>query len=101
MMYKSFVTEDVANARANHCKKCPFNIFPDKGPFIKFSDAMANAMVGKKRVEAYDDLGNCAVCSCPLRGKVWYNGEVDLTDEQEKSMKSVDCWQLSLPRSKD
>lgn len=100
LRYKVFAPIEVAEKRAQQCKSCPFNIFPDKGRFIRWSDALAEATVGQKTVSCQKDLGNCEVCSCPLKAKVHYVGEIGLTEEQEAKMKSVDCWQIYLPREK-
>jgi hypothetical protein len=92
VLYKSFVTQEVADARAAVCAKCPHNVFPDKGPFIKWSDDIAEAAVGKRKAKDHDAVGNCSICSCPLRAKVWYNGELKFPEEQLKQFPDF-CWQ--------
>lgn len=98
LKYKVFATQEEAETRANQCKDCPFNQFPNKGHFIKWSDMLAEKTVGSKKVTAQNDLGNCMSCTCSLKSKVWYKGAVSLTKEQEEQMQSVNCWQLSLPK---
>lgn len=92
---KHMVPQATANARAAQCATCKFNVFPDKSRFVAWSDMMAEASVGDKRVEGYDALGNCEVCSCPLKAKVWYRGKNDITPEQREKMLEVNCWQIS------
>jgi len=95
MMYKSFVSQEVADGRSNICRTCPYNVFPDKGPFIKWSDTVAEGAVGNRKSKYHDELGNCEVCTCPLRAKVFYDGEIKLPDDQQEVMRKVGCWQVS------
>ncbi len=89
-----FVTDEVANERANQCVKCPNNYFPDKGPFVQWSDQVALEMVGNRRVALHNELGSCAVCSCPLRAKVFVAGPFKLEPQWKPEMEKVNCWQL-------
>lgn len=91
---ENMVSPEVAEKRALICIKCPYNSFPDKGAFIAWADEVAEASTGGKKTSNYDKLGNCIVCSCPLRAKVWYKGTIKLTPEQEKQMSEVGCWQV-------
>lgn len=91
---KNMVSAEIADARSIHCSKCPLNVFPDKGPFIKFSDSLADSSTGGRRSARHDELGNCAACSCPLRVKVWSRGPFSLNDKEVGLMESVGCWQL-------
>lgn len=96
MMYKSFARQEVADARSVQCSTCEFNVFPDKTGFIAWSDKIAEASVGERRSIKHDELGNCAVCSCPLRAKVFYNGVVDIQPEWAEKFNKVNCWQRDL-----
>lgn len=98
LMYQTFATQEVAEARAKQCVKCPYNVFPDKTGFIKWSDKLAEKTVGSRKTSNNDNLGNCEVCSCPLRCSVWYMGEKKFTEEELEKLDEVKCWQLNLPR---
>lgn len=94
---KYIVEQEVADERSKQCKGCKFNSFPDKGPFIEWSDRLAEASLGSSKKSKYhDDLGNCDVCSCPLRAKVFYGGVVKIEKAQKEKYKEVNCWQLKL-----
>ena len=83
-----------AEARAAQCVQCPYNVFPDKGPFLRWSDELALEMVGDKRVLQHELLGNCEVCSCILKASVWYKGDPKLAPAERKKAESVKCWKL-------
>lgn len=99
VMYGKVVRQEEADRRAGICVKCPYNVFPDKGPFMKWSDDAALAMVGDRRSKFHDRLGNCGVCSCVMKAKVFYSGTVDLEKDWIEPMQAVSCWQLSLDPS--
>lgn len=101
LMYNAFAPQRVAENRAKQCAKCPFNVFPDKGPFLKWSDAIAESTVGERKTLMQERLGSCAVCSCVLKAKVFSTGEVEASEEDIEKYKSVNCWQLGLIRKKD
>lgn len=88
------VNQETADARSEICVNCPYNIFPDKGPFIAWSDMMAENSIGDSRSARHNDLGNCEVCSCTLRAKVFYKGDMGLTEDQKEKMREVGCWQV-------
>lgn len=90
----NMVSEEVANSRAAICIECPYNVFPDKGPFIEWSDKLAEAATHGKRSIHHTKLGNCMACQCPLRAKVWYGGKIKLTKEERAKMGAVGCWQI-------
>lgn len=92
LMYSKFVSQEVADERALICVSCPKNVFPDKGPFLRWSDEIAELSVGKRRAKDHDRLGNCEVCSCPLRAKVWYTGPFKFTRRQISKFPDF-CWQ--------
>lgn len=97
MMFPRFATQEEAEARAEQCVKCPNNIFPDKGPFIAWSDDVAIQQVGERRTTRHNELGNCAACSCPMRSKVFVGGKLRKFPEDEViEMRKVGCWQLRL-----
>lgn len=98
VFYKSFVSQEVADSRAEQCVKCPKNIFPDHNGFLIWSDELAKASVGDRRSKLHVNLGSCEVCSCPLRCKVFYDGKVNLTRKQKEEMEALPggCWQLEL-----
>lgn len=96
-LYDKFASQEVADARADQCSKCPFNIYPDKPALVELADNIAIACTKGRKSKYHNLLGNCEVCTCPLRAKVFYDGEVDtLTTDQVREMKTVNCWQLSL-----
>lgn len=90
---KNMVDLETAEARAKICKGCPKNIFlEDKAGFIKWSDEIAEASTGGKTTSNNKYLGNCAVCSCPLRALVWSKYpkiEISKQDEYPDF-----CWKL-------
>jgi len=92
MAFKKFVTQEIADARAEICIKCPYNIFPDKGNFVKWTDEIALHSIGEKRSKYHDELGSCEICSCILKAKVFYSGELDLTKEEVEKLPHF-CWQ--------
>lgn len=94
--YSSTVSLEEADRRATVCKGCKFNVFPEKGQFMEWADQLAFAMVGSLKSTHHEDLGNCSVCTCPLRSKVWYKGVVDPPPDELSQMREVGCWQLSI-----
>lgn len=97
MAFNRFVTQDVAEKRALQCTQCKFNVFPDRGPFLKWADEIAVSQVGERKTSYDNELGNCEVCTCVLKSKVFYDGKLDkFSDEEVVKMKSVSCWQLQL-----
>lgn len=90
-----------AEKRAEQCASCKFNEFPDKNHFIAWCDNIAKACVGKLRTSYHDKLGNCMVCSCVLKSKVFYKGDPKLNEEQRARAATVNCWQLKFYEKKD
>jgi hypothetical protein len=85
------VGDEEAQVRAQTCFKCPHNVFPDKGEFLAWSDEIAEAATGGRRVVGQEELGNCEICTCPLRAKVFAK---DLKMKVEEREKLPDwCWQ--------
>lgn len=89
---RQFVSQEMAEARADICVKCPKNIFPDRGPFLKWSDEEAYRMVGNRVVSKQQQLGNCAICTCVLKAKIHIKGPFPLTKEEHEQMIQVRCW---------
>lgn len=96
LLYKNMVDQNTADARAAICVECPYNVFPDKGGFLKWSDDIAEASTGGKKSIFHDRLGSCEVCTCTLKAKVFYSGKIKLTDEERTKMLAVNCWQPAL-----
>lgn len=92
---RHMVSQEEADRRAQICLACPHNQFPDKGPFVNWSDQIAEASVGDRRSKHHYELGNCMVCSCTLKAKVHFKGDMGLTKEQADKMLLVNCWQPS------
>jgi len=96
--YKSYASQNEADRRAEICLNCLHNTFPDRGPFVRWADDLAEAAVGDRKSTYHDQLGNCGVCSCLLRSKVFYNGTLELTDDELAEMRKVNCWQPALAK---
>jgi len=96
LWYDTTVPMRVANERGAVCVECPFNSKYDVPWFEEWSNNVAIASVGEKRSAHHDNLWQCSACSCPLKAKVFYNGRIELTNEQEKVIKETNpkCWQL-------
>lgn len=91
--YSTFVEQSEADRRSTICAKCPQNVFPDRGFFLKWAEDMAQRSVGNRKSQHHDELGICGVCSCPSRSKVWYNGKIKLSTQEISEMKKLNCWQ--------
>jgi hypothetical protein len=92
LMYSKFVPQETADARSYVCFTCPKNVFPDKGKFIQWSDDIAEMSVGSRKAKYHEGLGNCGVCSCPMRAKVWYTGPFKFPKKQLEEFPDF-CWQ--------
>lgn len=98
LWYEKTATQEVAESRAKQCRSCPNNEFPDKNAFVAWSDAVAVASVGDKKTSYHAELGNCKVCSCVLKAKVFYDGSASFTAEENLEFRKVNCWQLRLAK---
>lgn len=98
LWYDKTVSLEVAETRAKQCASCPNNVFPDKNAFTKWSDDVALASVGEKKTSYHEQLGNCKVCTCVLKAKVFYDGEASFTAEENVEFRKVNCWQLRLAK---
>lgn len=94
MLIENPVSRDEAERRASICSGCVFNVFPDKDRYVAWSDRVAEAAVPGKRLRYHNELGNCEVCTCTLKAKVWAPGPFSLSSEEKEKMESVGCWQL-------
>lgn len=93
-MYKTFVSQEKAEARAKKCAGCPYN---DMSPSRTWLDMIALNSVADRRTAQYDRLGNCSVCNCVLNMKVFYDGKIAKpTEEQQKRYDEVNCWQKDI-----
>lgn len=94
-LYKKFASQELADERAAVCVQCPHNIFPNKGDFVKWADSVAEASIEGRRSKYHDELGNCAICSCNMRAKVFYGDKIELT-QSEYAQAPDFCWQKKL-----
>jgi hypothetical protein len=94
VLTKNFCSQGEAEKRAAICVGCPHNVFPDRQGFLLWSDNLAYHANADRVTSKDDELGNCAVCSCPLRTKVHKGGTIALEKEWIEPMKKVGCWQL-------
>lgn len=92
LLTRQLVSEKEANRRGRICVSCPHNIFPNKGHFVTWSDKAAEQLVGKRKSSYHDELGNCEVCSCVLRAKIWMKDPGVPTAEEKEKMDKVGCW---------
>lgn len=92
---KNMVDQATADARGAICETCPQNIFPDKGPFIAWSDEIAEMTTGGRKAANHDKLGNCGVCSCPLRAKVFMKHPKPFTAKEQKLAPDI-CWMKGI-----
>lgn len=90
---ENMVEDSIAEERAKICIGCPNNVFPDKGGFLKWSDELAEAATGGRRIPSYDKIGNCSACSCVLKAKTFFKGPFKLTDKEKSKLPDF-CWML-------
>lgn len=99
MYFQKFAPQSVAEERGRQCVKCVHNVFPDKDMFMGWADDFAIMQVGENKVSMHNELASCEVCTCSLRSKVFFDGELDKFKEDEVAkMKAVNCWQLKLSK---
>lgn len=91
LLYNKMVTQEKAEERGAVCIECPKNVFPDKKGFVAWSDDIASRSTGGRKSKHHDQLGNCEVCSCPLKAKVFYGGKLVVTDKEMKEFPEP-CW---------
>jgi len=93
---KNIVSQNEADRRAEVCLNCPHNTFPDKANFVKWADEMALLTIRNNKSKYHESLGNCDVCSCNMRAKVFFGSRIVLSDEEKEKMQKVGCWQLEF-----
>lgn len=90
--FKRFCSQQEADRRAAICAGCPKNVFPDKTFFTQWSDEMAENMVGIRKSSEHDKLGNCEVCTCVLKAKVFADPrDIEHSKEELEQMPDF-CW---------
>jgi len=94
--YNKFASQAEADRRSEICRACKYNSFDAKSYTTDYVDRIALAMVGDKKSKYHAELGECSVCICPLKAKVFYEGTVELDTEQVEKMQPVKCWQLDI-----
>lgn len=94
-MYKSFVSQEVAEKRAKQCASCKYNVRAEADK--DYLDLIAINSVGAKRTAQYDRLGKCSVCACNLNMKVFFDGKIEKpSPEQQEKYDEVSCWQKEI-----
>lgn len=99
MIYSKYVSQEEADRRAVICISCPKNIFHDMGPFVHWSNEIMVNSVGDRKAKDYEKLGECSCCTCPLRAKVWYGGEIELKEKELECTPDF-CWQRQFLKKK-
>lgn len=88
--YDKFVTKDVAEKRASICFSCPHNQMPINATWL---NKKIYHIIGDDKKTSHDqNLGECEICSCPLRAKVHYGGEIVLSESMNNQLPDF-CWQ--------
>jgi len=103
----AFVSQELADARAEICLNCPLMKIPKKTSALeKFTNEKMERLVGKRVVAKFKELFTCDVCSCLVRAKVWFNRTIvndSLSNEEKMALpkdafgkdgKKFTCWQL-------
>lgn len=97
MAFKRYATQEEADKRGLQCISCEYNTFPDKSAFVAWADEVTIQQVGDRKSIHDRELGNCSVCTCVLKSKVFFDGKLDeFNAEETKKMRGVSCWQLKL-----
>lgn len=97
---KGMVPDEEASRRAGICISCPANVFPDPdnvSSFITWSDEVATHCTHGRSIPEASQLGNCQICSCLLKAKVFKKPPFGLSEAERKEMKEVNpkCWQVT------
>jgi len=94
--FKKFVEQCEADNRSETCIGCPANSFPDRKGFIKWAQNASEAVVGGRKSVHHDELGECSICKCNLRSKVWIGTEIELSKDEVARMQLANpgCWQV-------
>lgn len=91
LLYNRMVTQDVAERRGEICINCPKNTFPDKNAFVSWSDDIANRSTGGRKSKYHQLLGNCDVCGCTLKAKVFFGEGLSATKKEMEEYPEA-CW---------
>jgi len=105
---KAYVSQQVADARAEVCVGCRFNKKIDKHSRLqRYTDKYVRSMVGDRKTSFDDKLYSCEVCSCPLRAKVHVSQKITQESLTLKERKILNipllgfdgktkfyCWQM-------
>lgn len=92
----AMVSDEEAERRAQICLQCPNNSFPDqKGKFDSWADKLAEASTHGRKVSVNEQLGNCMICSCNLRAKVFKKPPFSFPEDERKALPDF-CWAKNL-----
>lgn len=100
LLYKSFASQKEADLRSEVCVACPHNIFPNKNHYVRWADALAEGATRGKKSSNHTKLGNCDVCSCCMRAKVWIGKDILEVSDEELVKFPDHCWQKKEALSK-
>lgn len=90
VMYSKFCTLAEASRRADICIKCPHNVIPTNATWL---NQKIYHMIGDDKKTPVDEyLGECEICSCPLKAKVHIGEEIILDKDTENKLPDY-CWQ--------
>ncbi len=93
-----YVSEEIANARAERCAACQFNqpIGYGCGACEAGLKRLLGWLLGNRTVFAQDSLESCAICACSLQAAVWFPLRTQLgglTEDQKQALENVEnCW---------
>lgn len=90
--YSLYTSQEEAERRAEICNKCPHNVFPNKTKFMAWIDNLAYHALGGRETSKDKNLGQCELCTCPLRVKVHMGGDLGVTPDLLKVLPEY-CWQ--------
>lgn len=96
-LFKKFASQEEADKRAEICIHCPNNALPDTGGFLAWTDQVTEQSIGGLKSKHHSQLGSCLACSCVLKAKVFYGGEIKLSATEEAKIRHTNpnCWQLA------
>lgn len=105
----AFVSDELANARAERCVKCRYNTtgIKDFTLFEKISRKLAGVVIGKGHLKYDSFLGQCILCGCGLKEKVRLRKQMFIGDMKDNvkitlpnnNMRDIEnnlmkCWQI-------
>lgn len=97
-MYKSFVSQEEADRRSAICKACTHNELYEKDALAAAADALAIMSIGDRKSKYHEEIGNCGICTCVMRAKVWSGEKFGLSKDQAADMNKVGCWQPAVAK---